>query len=64
MGAKSMTTTPIQQPLISKEHQAKAISLLRSWRNVNEADAQEQKETGEYLIQALQEDPVEIATRA
>jgi hypothetical protein len=63
MGAKSMTTTPIQ-PRISKEHQAKAISLLRSWRDVNEADAQEQKETGEYLIQALQEDPVEIATRA
>ncbi|NJK68408.1 MAG: hypothetical protein HC941_19460 [Microcoleus sp. SU_5_3] len=37
-----------------KEKQAKSIDLLQYW--MDEDDAAEQQETGEYLIQALDED--------
>lgn len=36
------------------EKQAKSVNLLQSW--MDEEDAEEQQETGEYLIQALDED--------
>lgn len=41
-------------PPLSPERRAKAIALLRSW--VEEGDEEEQRETGEYLIRALDED--------
>lgn len=41
-------------PPISPERRAEAIALLRSW--VEEGDEEEQRETGEYLIRALDED--------
>ena len=34
--------------------QAKVVNLLQSW--LDEEDAEEQRETGEYLIRALDED--------
>ncbi|WP_413165479.1 hypothetical protein ACL6C3_03760 [Capilliphycus salinus ALCB114379] len=42
-----------EQILVAKK-QAKAVNLLQSW--LEEEDIQEQKETGEYLIQSLDED--------
>ncbi|MBV9864880.1 MAG: hypothetical protein JO316_05990 [Abitibacteriaceae bacterium] len=38
-----------------KRNQA-AITLLRSWRECSEEEAQEQRETGEYLMRVLDED--------
>jgi hypothetical protein len=40
---------------ISEEYKA-AIALLRSWRDVSEEDAQEERETWDLLKQALDED--------
>ena len=37
-----------------KERQKKAVSLLQSW--LNDADIEEQKITGAYLIEALDQD--------
>ncbi|MEY3303050.1 MAG: hypothetical protein ACK5C4_09290 [Pseudanabaena sp.] len=37
-----------------KEKQKKAVSLLQSW--LNDADIEEQKTTGAYLIEALDQD--------
>ena len=40
--------------LPSDETQGKLTALLQSW--IEEGDAQEQRETGEYLVQTLDED--------
>jgi hypothetical protein len=40
--------------LPATERQAELVSLLQSW--IEEGDAEEQRETGEYLIHALDED--------
>ncbi|BAZ30473.1 hypothetical protein NIES4074_29330 [Cylindrospermum sp. NIES-4074] len=37
-----------------QEKQSQLVNLLQSW--IDEDEAQEQQETGEYLIQALDED--------
>ncbi len=37
-----------------KEKQSKAVNLLQSW--IDEEDAEEHTETGEYLIRALDEE--------
>ncbi len=39
---------------LEKEKQNKLVNVLQSW--IDEDDAQEQQETGEFLIQALDED--------
>ena len=39
---------------LEKEKQTKLVDVLQSW--IDEDDAQEQQETGEFLIQALDED--------
>jgi len=44
----------LDQHLPSKDIQEKLAALLRSW--IVEGDSQEQKETGEYLVRALDED--------
>lgn len=41
-------------PSSDADRRQKAIALLRSWRE--EGDEQEQKEVGEFLIRALDED--------
>jgi hypothetical protein len=42
------------QPLPPKKPQQELAKLLQSW--IVEGDAQEQKETGEYLVRSLDED--------
>ncbi|MCT7949521.1 hypothetical protein NG798_06965 [Ancylothrix sp. C2] len=61
-----MTAQPLQQPAqpqtpspfdpLPPEKIKRIIEELDSWCNVGEEDAQEQRETLEYLIKALDED--------
>jgi hypothetical protein len=43
----------IQKSILQKEKQLKIVNVLQSW--IDESDEQEQQETGEYLITALDE---------
>jgi len=43
----------IQKSILQKEKQLKIVNVLQSW--IDESDEQEQQETGEYLINALDE---------
>ncbi|MEA2599787.1 MAG: hypothetical protein QOF89_779 [Acidobacteriota bacterium] len=52
--ADALTLQLLDQHLPSKEPRGKLVELLQSW--IEEGDAQEQKETGEYLIRVLDED--------
>jgi hypothetical protein len=52
--ADALTLQLLDQHLPFKESRGKLVELLQSW--IEEGDAQEQKETGEYLIRALDED--------
>ncbi len=44
----------LKNSILLKQKQAEAINLLQSW--IEEEDGSEQQETGQYLIQALDED--------
>lgn len=44
----------LAEHILPKEKKTKLANLLQSW--IDEDDGVEQKETGEYLIQALDED--------
>jgi hypothetical protein len=66
-----MTTTPIKpsnnpksllEPLTA-EQKDRAIAMLQEWCDVDEDEAQEQRETGEYLEKALDEERVRIGAR-
>jgi hypothetical protein len=43
----------LQKSTLQKEKQLKIVNVLQSW--IDESDEQEQQETGEYLINALDE---------
>ena len=43
----------IQKSTLQKEKQLKIVNVLQSW--IDESDEKEQQETGEYLINALDE---------
>lgn len=51
---ESYTVQLLTEQILLKEKQAEAIDLFQSW--LDEEDTEEQKETGEYLIRALDED--------
>ncbi len=44
----------LQLESLETEKQTRLVNMLQSW--IDEDDAQEQQETGEFLIQALEED--------
>ena len=44
----------LTEQVLLREKQAKVVNLLQSW--LDEEDAEEQRETGEYLIRVLDED--------
>jgi len=50
----ALTLRLLDQHLPTKDTRGEVVDLLRSW--IEEGDAQEQKETGEYLIRTLDED--------
>jgi hypothetical protein len=52
--ADTLTLRLLDQHLPSKDRREELSRLLRSW--IEEGDAEEQRETGDYLIQALNED--------
>lgn len=54
LSTEAYTLQLLIEHILLKQKQAKSIALLQSW--MDEEDAGEQQETGEYLIQALDED--------
>lgn len=52
--AATLTLELLEHYLPSRSPRQDVINLLQSW--LNEGDAQEQRETGEYLIRTLDED--------
>ncbi|GCL50788.1 hypothetical protein NIES3804_23590 [Microcystis aeruginosa NIES-3804] len=44
----------LKDTILEQEQQTKLVNLLQSW--IDEEDEQEQQETGEYLIEALDQD--------
>jgi hypothetical protein len=50
----TLTLQLLDQHLPSKDPRTELVNLLQSW--IDDGDDQEQKETGEYLVQALDED--------
>jgi hypothetical protein len=52
--AERVTLDLLDEYLPAPGRQAELISLLKSW--VEEVDPEEQRETGQYLIRALDED--------
>ncbi|MEH2170760.1 MAG: hypothetical protein V7K41_29730 [Nostoc sp.] len=54
LSLETYTLQILQEYILPKEKQSKLVNALQSW--IDEGDADEQKETGEYLIHALDED--------
>jgi hypothetical protein len=52
----TLTLELLDHHLPSKSSRQNVIDLLQSWLDEDEQDAQEQRETGEYLIRTLDED--------
>jgi len=52
----SETTSKRQLEPLTKERRERAVALLESWRNCSEEEAQEQKETLDFLMKALDQD--------
>ncbi len=49
-----ITSYLLKDTILEQEKQTKLVNLLQSW--IDEEDEQEQQETGEYLIEALNQD--------
>jgi hypothetical protein len=49
-----MTIQLLTQSALSRQKQTAAVSMLQSW--IDDEDEEEQQETGQYLINALDED--------
>lgn len=56
LSVEELTLDILNTIFVIKEKQTKAINLLQSW--IDREDSQEQKETGEYLIHALDQDRI------
>ncbi|MDM3848293.1 MAG: hypothetical protein PT119_07735 [Aphanizomenon gracile PMC627.10] len=53
LSVETYTLELIQKSILQKEKQSKIVNVLQSW--IDESDEQERQETGEYLINALDE---------
>lgn len=53
LSVETYTLQLLQGYILQKEKQLKLVNVLQSW--IDESDEQEQQETGEYLINALDE---------
>ncbi|WP_271253428.1 hypothetical protein [Pseudanabaena sp. Chao 1811] len=51
---ESVTLDLLTSFILLRQKQAKAVNLIQSW--IDDEDIEEQQETGEYLIHALDED--------
>ncbi|WP_377474920.1 MAG: hypothetical protein P2A85_19645 [Microcoleus anatoxicus] len=54
LSIESVTLQLLQSFISLRQKQAKAVNLLQSW--IDDEDIEEQQETGQYLISALDED--------
>lgn len=54
LSMESYTLQLLAEYILIKEKQTKLVNLLQSW--IDEDDTEEQRETGEYLIHALDAD--------
>ncbi len=54
LSIESVTLQLLTSFMVSRQKQTKAVNLLQSW--MDDEDIEEQKETGQYLIRALDED--------
>ncbi len=54
LSVETYTLQILQEYILPKEKQSKLVNVLQSW--IDEDDADEQQETGEYLIYTLDED--------
>jgi hypothetical protein len=53
LSIEAYTLQVLTEHILKKEKQTKLVNLLQSW--ADDEDAEEQQETGEYLIHALDE---------
>jgi len=53
LSVETYTLQILQEYILPKEKQSKLINALQSW--IHEGDADEQQETGKYLIHALKD---------
>ncbi len=54
LSVEAMTLQLLTQSILLKQQQAQAVDVLQSW--IDDEDAQEQQETGQYLVRVLDED--------
>lgn len=54
LSVEAMTLQLLTQSLQRRQKQAEAVDMLQSW--IEDKDVEDQQETGEYLVQALDED--------
>ncbi|NEN95516.1 MAG: hypothetical protein F6K50_08255 [Moorea sp. SIO3I7] len=51
---EAITLQVLENSILVRQKQAEAVNLLQSW--IDDEDIQEQQETGQYLIHALDQD--------
>ncbi|ASC71261.1 hypothetical protein XM38_022130 [Halomicronema hongdechloris C2206] len=54
LSVEAMTLQLLTNSLQLRQQQAEAVYMLQSW--IDDEDVEEQQETGEYLVQVLDED--------
>jgi len=54
LSIEAMTLQLLTQSLLFRQKQSEAVDVLQTW--IDDEDIEEQQETGEYLIQVLDED--------
>ena len=54
LSVEAMTLQLLMNSLQLRQKQAEAVDMLQSW--IDDEDVEEQQETGEYLVQVLDED--------
>jgi plasmid stability protein len=54
LSLEAMTLQLLTNSILLKQKQAEAVNLLQSW--LDDEDEEEQQETGQYLIHALDDD--------
>ena len=54
LSVEAITLELLTNSLLLKQKQTEAVNLLQSW--IDDGDVEEQQETGQYLIQALDDD--------
>lgn len=54
LSVEAMTLQLLTNSLQLRQKQAEAVDMLQSW--IDDEDVEEQQETGEYLVQVLDED--------